>query len=68
MTDQEVRHLRELPDGVQVFEYLSRMSKPLRLPDLFGHLRSLGLPEELQPPVTVSPVISYLAAPVLHRG
>ena len=45
---------------------MSRLSKPLRLPDLFGHLRSLGLPE-LRPPLTVSPVMSFLAAPVLHR-
>ena len=67
LTEQEVQHFRALPDGMQVFAYLSRRSKPLRLPDLFGHLRSLGLPA-LQPPVTVSPVISFLAAPVLHRG
>ena len=67
ITEQEARHLQELPDGDQIFEYLSRLSKPLRLPDLFGHLRSLGM-SELQPPVTVSPVISFLAAPVLHQG
>ena len=54
ITEQEARHLQELPDGDQIFEYLSRLSKPLRLPDLFGHLRSLGM-SELQPPVTVSP-------------
>ena len=65
-TEQEARHFRELPDGLQFFEYFSGLSKSLRLPDLFGHLRSLGLPE-LRPPLTVSPVMSFLAAPVLHR-
>ena len=67
MTDQQAQHLQELPDGRQLFEYLSHLSKPLRLPDLFGHLRSLGLPA-LQPPVAVGPAMSFLAAPVLHRG
>ena len=67
MTDQQAQHLQELPGGRQLFEYLSHLSKPLRLPDLFGHLRSLGLPA-LQPPVAVGPAMSFLAAPVLHRG
>ena len=67
MTAPEAQRFQELPDGVQLFEYLSGLPAPLRLPDLFGHLRSLGLPE-LRPPFAVGPVMSFLAAPVLHRG
>ena len=54
------------PDGMRLFEYLNGISEPLRLPDLLGHIRSLGLPE-LRPPLPVGPAVSFLAAPVLHR-
>ena len=67
MTAEEAGQLWELPDGMRFFEYLSRTQEPLRLPDLLGHIRSLGLPE-FRPPVAVSPVVSFLAAAVLHRG
>ncbi len=67
MTDREARGFHELPDGVQLFEYLSRLPAPLRLPDLLEHLRSLGLPE-LRPPIAVGTKVPFLAAPVRHRG
>ena len=67
MTAREARRFQELLDGVQFLDYLSRLPAPLRLRDLFGHLRSLGLPA-FQPSVAVGPVVSFLAAPVLHRG
>ena len=67
MTAREARRFQELLDGVQFLDYLSRLPAPLRLRDLFGHLRSLGLPV-FQPSVAVGPVVSFLAAPVLHRG
>ena len=67
MTAEEARQLWDLPDGMQILEYLSTISEPLRLPDLLGHIRSMGLPE-LRPPLPVGPVVSFLAAPVLHRG
>ena len=67
MTAEEARQLWDLPDGMRLFEYLSGIPGPLRLPDLLGHVRSLGLPE-FRPPVAVGPAVSFLAAPVLHRG
>ena len=67
MTAEEARQLWDLPDGMRLFEYLGSISEPLRLPDLLGHIRSMGLPE-LRPPLPVGPVVSFLAAPVLHRG
>ena len=67
MTAEEARQLWDLPGGMRLFEYLSGISEPLRLPDLLGHIRSLGLPE-FRPPLALGPVVSFLAAPVLHRG
>ena len=66
MTGEEAGRLWALPDGMRLFEYLGSISEPLRLPDLLGHIRSMGLPE-LRSPVAVGPVVSFLAAPVLHR-
>ena len=63
----EVLSFQELPDGLRLFEYLSGLTEPLRVPDLLAHLRSLGLPD-LEPPVPVGPAVPFLAAPVQHRG
>ena len=67
MTAGEAGQLWDLPEGMRLFEYLGRITAPLRLPDLLGHIRSMGLPE-LRPPLPVGPVVSFLAAPILHRG
>ncbi len=67
MTGEEAGRLWDLPDGMRLFEYLGSISEPLRLPDLLGHITSMGLPE-LRPPLPVGPVVSFLAAPVLHLG
>ena len=67
VTESEAQLFLELPDGEQFFEYMKRLPAPLRLPDLLGHLRSLGLPE-LRLPLVVGPEVAFLAAPVLHRG
>ena len=65
MTEEEASALWELPGGLKYFEYLGILSEPLRVPDLLGHIGSLGLPE-LTLPVEVSPVVSFLASPVFH--
>ena len=67
MTAEEARQLWDLPDGPLFFEYLGRIEEPLRLADLLGHIRSMGLPE-FRPPVKMGPTFSFLAAPVLYRG
>ena len=64
---REAGQLWDLPDGRRLFEYLGAISGPLRLRDLLGHIGSMGLPE-LRPPLPVGPTVSFLAAPVLHRG
>ena len=67
MTEPEAAQFHELPDGLRLFEYLSRLPQPLRLPDLLSHIRATDLPD-LQPPVAVGPAVPFLAAPVKHRG
>ena len=67
MTADETAKLWELPGWPRHFEYLGKIPGPLRIPDLLGHIRSLGLPE-MSPPVEVSPEVSFLASPVLHLG
>ncbi len=67
MTAEEARQLWELPDRMRLFDHLSSTREPLRLRDLLGHLRSLGL-SEFRPPVAVGLVVPFMAAPVIHRG
>ena len=67
MTAAEAQRIWDTPDGIRIFEYLGSLPETLRIPDLLGLLRSLGLPG-IQPPAEVGPVLSFLAAPVLHRG
>ena len=67
MTGDEAEKVWRMPGWQLHFEYLSRLPGPLRVPDLLGHIQSLGLPE-MRPPLAVSPKISFLAAPLLHLG
>ena len=67
MTAEEDRLLWDLPEAMRLYEYLGNLPSPLRIPDLLGHLRAQGLPE-LRPPLPVGPVVSFLAAPIFHRG
>ena len=67
MTAEEAKQLWEVPEGTRLFEYLGSIEGPLRVTDLLGHMKSLGLPD-FRLPVEVSPLLSFLAAPVLHRG
>jgi GAF domain-containing protein len=67
MESEEAGKLWAMHGGLQLYEYLGNISGPMRLGDLVGHIRSLGLPE-LPPPVAEGPVVPYLASPVMHRG
>ena len=67
MTAEEAQRIWDTPDGMRIFEYVGSLSEPLRIPDLLGRLKSLGLPG-VQPPAEVGPAMSFLVAPVLHRG
>jgi len=67
ITEHEMERLRTRPGAGEHFQYLAGIRGSLRIPDLRGHIRSLGLPE-LVSPVALSEKISFMATPVLHRG
>ena len=67
LTSEDHRRFVELPEGLKLFEHLSRITEPLRLRDFHSHTRALGLPE-FRPPMEVSPVLTFLAAPIRHLG
>ena len=67
LNPQEAQGLWDLPDALTLFEHLGNIPQPLRLPDLIGHIRDFNLPEPPLPGGATVPV-SFLAAPLLHRG
>ena len=67
MTPEEAEQLWDMPERWRLYEYLGSISRPLRTPDMFGHLRSVDRPT-FPPPLAAGPVVSFLASPVLHRG
>ena len=67
LTSEDHRRFTELPEGLIFFEYLGSIREPLRLKDFHSHTRALGLPE-FRPPMAVSPVLTFLAAPIRHLG
>ena len=64
LTADEVQQLVEVPDGLRLFEYLSSIPGPLRVPDFASHASLMGLPD-FQVAV---PVSSFLAVPIRHQG
>ena len=62
LTPEELRSLRDLPEGKRLGEYLLRRPQPLRLDNLASHLEALGFPTE--------PILhrSFLGAPIRHGG
>ena len=67
MTAEQAEKLWILPGWPRHFDYLGKIPGPLRISDLIGHIRSLGLPE-MRPPIEVNSKLSFLASPVLHLG
>ena len=62
----ETELLKNIPNGMRFVEYFDRISTPIRLGDLLGHMRAQGLPE-FRPPMKVSDPLSFLMAPIHHR-
>ena len=67
LTTEETQQLWSWREAVGLFAHLSGIQEPLRLRDFHGYTRSRGLPE-FRPPMAVSPSLSFLAAPIRHRG
>ncbi|MYC87477.1 MAG: GAF domain-containing protein, partial [Gemmatimonadales bacterium] len=67
MTPEEAVQVWDVPQGSQMIEHLGGILEPLRVRDLVGHLRSVGLPA-FDPPLPVGPEVPFLAAPIVQRG
>ena len=66
LNPQEAERLWLMPEGLRIFQALTGLSEPLRLPDLAEHIRGLGFPDFTIPlPVGV---FRFMAAPMFHRG
>ena len=66
MTGEEAGQLWLTPDRWRLFESLTGISEPVRVPDLVEHVRALGF-TEFSIPLPVS-VFRFMAAPMFHRG
>ncbi|MCY3886914.1 MAG: response regulator [Chloroflexi bacterium] len=66
LTAAEAERLWHIPDGPHIFELLSDISEPLRLPDLVEYVQALGFPE-FHIPLPVGS-LRFLAAPMFHGG
>ena len=62
LTPEELRQLRDLPEGERLWGYLLQSPRPLRVDDLASHLGALGFP--------TAAILrrSFLGAPIRHRG
>ena len=67
MTPEQSRQFWKMPDGMRFFVAFRGIKEPLRLRDFHGHIREMGLPG-FRPPIPVGDVLTFLAAPVRHRG
>ena len=64
LTDEETQHLFAIPEGPKIFEHLTTIPGPLRIPDFASYLRSQDLPK-LHLPTQMS---ACLVIPIRHRG
>ena len=64
-TPQEAEQLWLTPEGLRLFEALTEISEPLRVPDLVEHVRGLGF-SDFTIPMPVG-VLRFMAAPMFHR-
>ena len=66
LTAQESELLWRMPEGLRIFQALTGISEPVRLPDLAAHVRALGF-RDFTIPLPVG-VFRFMAAPMFHRG
>ena len=65
-TAGEAERLWLTPDGLRLLEALTKVSEPLRVPDLAAHVHALGF-TDFRIPLPVG-VFRFMAAPMFHRG
>ena len=66
LTDEESGQLWLMPQGSDIFQALTSVTEPVRIPDLAAHVRGLGF-ADFSIPLPVR-VFSFLAAPMFHLG
>ena len=66
LTAEESERVWNMPEGLRIFELLTTISEPLRIPDLAEHVLALGF-GGFSVPLPVRS-LRFMAAPVLHRG
>ena len=67
LSGQEAEQVWLMPEGLRIFQTLTGISSPLRVPDLTEHVRGLGFADFTTPPA-VGPVYRFMAAPMFHGG
>ena len=67
LSAEESERLWLMPEGLRIFQALTGISEPLRLPDLTAHVHALGF-TGFTIPMAVGPVYRFLAAPMFHQG
>ena len=67
LTPEQSRQLWQMHGGMEFFEYLSGIRRPLRLRDFNSHTAAIGLPK-FSPPAPITSALPFLAAPVRHGG
>ena len=66
LAEEEAGALWAMPEGPRIFEALTAIPGPVRIPDLAAHVRSLGF-SGFTLPLPVG-VFRFLGAPMHHRG
>ncbi len=65
LSAQEAEQLWLMPEGLRIFQALTGISEPMRVPDLAAHVHAFGFTDFTIPlPVEV---FRFMAAPMLHR-
>ena len=67
LTPAQAEGLSDVPGARELFQHLMNTREPLRVRDFRTYIRESGLPE-FHPPMPVSSPLSFLAAPIDHRG
>ena len=65
ITSGKAQSLWNMPQNSKFFDYLGKISEPVRVKDLKSYARELGFPE-FHPPNTARPILAFLMAPILH--
>ena len=64
LSAEKAEQPRDPPEGRVLYEYLRALTRPVRVPDFYAHMSSMGLHNWRWP----EPLSSFLAVPIHHQG